>query len=131
MRASHFSMPRISLRFGSNIITISSMSLQDIIKADQNLRCTGRKARVDMQISFSLPDNQFLAESPEEATQKIRMYAALGLYQAGELSIGAASEVAGIDRYAFLDFCKREGIILHTQTIEELEADLNKFKSGK
>ena len=84
-----------------------------------------------MQISFSLPDSQFIAESPEEATQKIRMYAALGLYQAGELSIGAASELAGIDRYAFLDFCKHEGITLHTQTSQELEADVKKHTAGK
>jgi predicted HTH domain antitoxin len=82
-----------------------------------------------MQISFSLPDNQFITESPEEVTQKIRMYAALGLYQAGELSIGAASELAGVDRYTFLEFCKREGVSLQTQTPEELEADFKKFTS--
>jgi predicted HTH domain antitoxin len=84
-----------------------------------------------MQISFSLPDDQFITESPEEVTQKIRMYAALGLYQAGELSIGAASELAGIDRYAFLDFCKHEGVTLQTQTPEELEAEFKKFHTGK
>lgn len=84
-----------------------------------------------MQISFSLPENQFIAESPEEAVQKIRRYAALGLYQAGELSIGAAGELAGMDRYEFLDFCKREGVILHTQTPDELEADLRKFTHRK
>lgn len=84
-----------------------------------------------MQISFSLPESQFIAESPEEAAQKIRMYAALGLYQAGELSIGAAGELAGMDRYEFLDFCRREGVILHTQTPDELEADLKKFTTGK
>lgn len=84
-----------------------------------------------MQISFSLPESQFIAESPEEATQKIRMYAALGLYQAGELSIGAASELAGLNRYEFLDFCKREGVALQSQTPEELEADLQKYSSEK
>ncbi len=80
-----------------------------------------------MQISFSLPESQFIAETPEEAAQKIRMFAALGLYQAGELSIGAASELAGLNRYDFLEFCKREGVSLHTQTPEELAADLKKF----
>jgi hypothetical protein len=40
-----------------------------------------------MLISFSLPESQFIAETPEAVTQKIRMYAALGLYQSGELSI--------------------------------------------
>jgi len=83
-----------------------------------------------MQITFSLPESQFIAESPEEATQKIRMYAALGLYQAGELSMGAASELAGVDRYTFLDFCKHEGVILRTQTPQELEADVKNISTG-
>ena len=84
-----------------------------------------------MQISFSLPETQFVTDSPEEATRKIRMFAALGLYQAGEVSIGAASELAGLDRYEFLEFCKREGIVLRTQTPEELEKDVKHFGMGK
>jgi predicted HTH domain antitoxin len=84
-----------------------------------------------MQISFSLPESQFVTESPEEATRKIRMFAALGLYQAGEVSVGAASELAGLDRYEFLEFCKREGIVLRTQTPDELEEDVKKFDAGK
>ncbi len=84
-----------------------------------------------MQISFSLPDNQFVTESPEEATRKIRMFAALGLYQAGEVSVGAASELAGLDRYEFLEFCKRERVVLHTQTADELEKDIKKFAARK
>ena len=84
-----------------------------------------------MLISFSLPESQFVAETPEAVTHKIRVYAALGLYQAGELSIGAASELAGVDRYEFLELCKREGVTLHTQTPDELEADLKKFAATK
>ena len=80
-----------------------------------------------MQISFSLPESQFITDPPEKVVKKIRLYAALGLYQAGELSIGAASELAGLDRYTFLEYCKREGIQLHTQSSEELEKDLQKF----
>jgi predicted HTH domain antitoxin len=82
-----------------------------------------------MQISFSLPESQFIADTPEKAVKKIRLYAALGLYQAGELSIGAASELAGLDRYAFLEFCKREGVPLQTQSPQELEDDLRKFQN--
>jgi predicted HTH domain antitoxin len=84
-----------------------------------------------MQISFSLPENQFITDSPEEATRKIRMFAALGLYQAGEVSVGAASELAGLDRYEFLEFCKREGVVLRTQTLHELEEDVRKFSARK
>ena len=84
-----------------------------------------------MQISFSLPESQFIAESPEAATQKIRLYAALGLYQSGELSIGAASELANVDRYDFLEFCKHAGVTLHTQTPDELEAEFKKIDAGE
>lgn len=83
-----------------------------------------------MQISFSLPDGQFVTETPEEAARKIRIYAALGMYQAGELSIGAASELAGMDRYEFLELCKREGVAVLTQYPNELEADFRKFSKG-
>ena len=84
-----------------------------------------------MQISFSLPESQFITESPEAVTKKIRLYAALGLYQSGELSIGAASELAGVDRYEFLEFCRNEGVALQTQTPDELEAEFKKLKSRK
>jgi predicted HTH domain antitoxin len=83
-----------------------------------------------MEVTISLPEKQFLADSPERTAEKIKLYAALGLYQAGELSIGAASELAGLDRYAFLELCKREGITLRTQTLDELEADFRKIISG-
>jgi predicted HTH domain antitoxin len=83
-----------------------------------------------MQISFSLPESQFVTESQEAVTQKIRLYAALGLYQSGELSIGAASELAGLDRYACLDFCKHEGVTLHTQTPDELEVEFKSLTPG-
>ncbi len=84
-----------------------------------------------MQISFSLPTSQFVAETPESVARKIRSYAALGLYQAGELSIGAACELAGMNRYAFLEFCREESVTLRTQTPEELEADFKKFTLEK
>jgi predicted HTH domain antitoxin len=76
-----------------------------------------------MEITFSLPEKQFVTESLEEVTAKVRLYAALGMYQAGELSIGAACELANVDRYVFLDFCKREGVSLRTQTPDELEVE--------
>jgi len=84
-----------------------------------------------MQISFPLPENQFIAEQPEKVVKKIRLYAALGLYQAGELSIGAAAELAGVDRYEFLEMCKREGIKLRTPQSAEIEADVLKFSRLK
>ncbi|MBL6983625.1 MAG: UPF0175 family protein [Anaerolineales bacterium] len=76
-----------------------------------------------MEISFSIPQNLFLTESPDEVAAKVQLYAALGMYQAGELSTGAACELADVDRYVFLVFSKRQGIILQTQIPEELEEE--------
>lgn len=72
-----------------------------------------------------------MTETPEEAARKIRTYAALGMYQAGELSIGAACELAGMDRYEFIELCKREGVALLAQSPEELEAEFRKLSKGK
>ena len=76
-----------------------------------------------MQITISIPEMQFVAEPREGVARKIRMYAALGMYRAGELSIGAACELAGVDRYTFLDFCGRQGVAMQTQTPDELESE--------
>ncbi len=80
-----------------------------------------------MEVTISFPNKQFVAESPERVAAKIRLYAALGLYQTGELSIGAACELAGVNRYVFLDLMEREGVNLRTQTPEELEAELHQL----
>jgi predicted HTH domain antitoxin len=83
-----------------------------------------------MQITISIPDKPFVAEPREGVASKIRLHAAAGLYRAGELSIGAACELAGVDRYAFLDFCKSQGVVLQTQTPAELEAEFHRLTGG-
>lgn len=82
-----------------------------------------------MEVTITLPPKQFTTDSPEKVAEKIKRYAAFGLYQAGELSIGAACELAGLDRYAFLQQCKQEGIVLRTQTPDELEAEFQELTS--
>ena len=84
-----------------------------------------------MEITIPIPNRQFVAESAEKVARKIRMYAALGMYRSGELSMGAACELAGVDRYTFLDFCKQEGVVPLTQSVEELEAEYKYIKAGK
>ena len=83
-----------------------------------------------MQITITVPDRPFVAEPRDAVSAKIRLHAAAGMYRGGELSIGAACELAGVDRYTFLDFCRRQGIVLQTQTPDELEADFVRFTGG-
>lgn len=70
-------------------------------------------------VNVMLKDNA----NPAPALETPPEYVTLALYQAGELSLGAACELAGLDYYAFMDFCRREGVQLQTQTPEELEAE--------
>lgn len=76
-----------------------------------------------MEITITLPESQFITEAPKQVAAKIRLYAALAMYQTGELSIGAACELADVDRYTFLDLIKREGIAVRTQSPDELETE--------
>ena len=80
-----------------------------------------------MQITITVPQEPFLAEPRDSVSRKIRLYAALGMYRAEELSIGAACELAGVDRYTFLEFCRLQGVSLQTQTPNELEAEFHRF----
>lgn len=76
-----------------------------------------------MNVTLNLPAQQFMLDTPDRVARKIKLYAAVAMYQTGELSIGAACEVANVDRYWFLDFLKQHKISLQVQTPEELEAE--------
>lgn len=76
-----------------------------------------------MDITLKLPAQQFMLETPSRVAEKIKLYAAVAMYQMGELTIGAACEVANVDRYWFLNFLKQHNIQLQTQTPEELETE--------
>lgn len=80
-----------------------------------------------MQITISFSEKPFAAEPKEGVARKFRLYAALGMYRAGELSIGAACELAGVDRYTFIEFCKSQGVAVQTQSPDELAADFSRL----
>lgn len=84
-----------------------------------------------MQIQFALPEKHFIAETADSVTEKVRLYAALGMYRTGKLSIGAACELANVDRYVFLDFCKKENLPVQTQTPAELEKEIQQLLTKK
>ena len=76
-----------------------------------------------MNVTLSLPAEQFMLDTPNQVAQKMKLYAAVTMYQTGELSIGAACEVANVERYWFLDFLNQHNIPLQVQTPDELEAE--------
>ncbi|MCL4267618.1 MAG: UPF0175 family protein [Anaerolineae bacterium] len=52
------------------------------------------------------------------------------MYQAVKLSIGTACELAGVNRYVFLDLVEREEVNLKTQTPEDLEVEFRQLTAN-
>lgn len=77
-------------------------------------------------IHIELPDEIFLAlkETPEGLARRIRMVAAVKLYELGKLSSGRAAQFAGISRVSFLQALADYGVPVFDLTEEELEQDL-------
>jgi predicted HTH domain antitoxin len=81
-----------------------------------------------MQITLDIPEQYLLDESPAELGRRIRLYAALLMFQSGELSAGAASELAQVDRFTFAAECGKHGIPLISYPADELQAELESLR---
>ncbi len=81
-----------------------------------------------MQITLDIPDQYLIDQSPVDFGKQIKLYAALVMFQSGNLSTGAASEFAGIDRFSFIAECQKRNIPLVDFTAEELDAELEDLR---
>jgi len=54
-----------------------------------------------MEVRLEIPDKYALGYDPEQMGRRLKVYAALRMFQSGELSAGAATELAGADRFTF------------------------------
>lgn len=61
---------------------------------------------------------------PAELAKRIKLYATLLMFQSGELSAGAAADLAGVDRFTFASECQRHGIPMVNYPAEDLRAEL-------
>jgi predicted HTH domain antitoxin len=69
------------------------------------------------------------AGTPAEGAAKLRLAAAVKLFELGELSSGAAAELAGIHRIEFLERLKDYGVAAIQGTAEDLQHDLEALRS--
>lgn len=60
--------------------------------------------------------------------QQLKLYTALLLFQSGKLSRGAACEFADVDLYTFLEACKQQRIETLNADMDEIEAEVMRFK---
>ncbi len=81
------------------------------------------------QVTFSVPDEILLALSatPEILASRIRLAAAVKLYEMGQLSSGAAAQLAGVARTFFLSHLADYGVNTFDLSEDELSHD---FKSA-
>ena len=77
-------------------------------------------------LTIQLPGEirKMLNRTPEELTRDMRLYAALMLFRLGKLSSGAAAEMAGVPRVAFLDLCAEYDIPVSQISGDDLRREL-------
>jgi len=80
-----------------------------------------------MQITLDIPESYLIPQTTEPLVQQLKLYAALFLFQTGQLSRGAACELAGIDIYSFLAACKQYQIPVINYPAEDLATELARF----
>ena len=84
-----------------------------------------------MVIPLEVPDQYLLDHEPAELAKRIKLYAAVLMFQSGELSAGAAAELAEVDRFTFAEECRRHGIPLVSYPAAELQAELASFRAKR
>lgn len=84
-----------------------------------------------MQVMVNVPDQYFLDLSVSELAGRLKLSTALLMFQAGQLSTGAACEFAGVDRYTFLEACQTYHIDVVNYEPDELEADFAALTHGE
>lgn len=77
-----------------------------------------------MEITLDVPNRYLLNIDPAEMSKKLKLYTALLMFQAGQLSAGAACEFAGVDRYTFIDACSYHKISVMNYDPDQLDDEL-------
>ena len=71
-----------------------------------------------MQLTLEIPGQYRQGRKQSQIAPQIKLYAALLMFQSGQLSRGAAGKLTGVDVYDFFQACKQHHI----------EADVLRFR---
>jgi predicted HTH domain antitoxin len=82
-----------------------------------------------VQITLEVPDQYLVDRGPAELARRIKLYAALLMFQSKEISAGAAAELAEVDRFTFAAECQKHGIPMVDYPPEDLRAELASLRN--
>ena len=82
-----------------------------------------------MEITLTIPDQYKVNYDPVDLGKRLKLYAALLMFKSGEISAGAAAELAEIDRFAFAAECQKWGIPLVSYSAEDLDSELSSLRA--
>ena len=81
-----------------------------------------------MQLTLEIPDQPIQGQNQSQIARQIKLYSALMMFQSGQLSRGAACELAGVDIYDFFRACKQHQISAINASVESIEANVLRFR---
>ena len=84
-----------------------------------------------MQVIVDIPDEFSIDHSLGDLAGHLKLSTALLMFQAGQLSAGAACEFAGVDRYTFLAACRQYGVAAVDYDDDEVATDFEDLKKGR
>lgn len=81
-----------------------------------------------MQITLEIPERYLVDRTPSDWGKHIKLYAALLMFAADELSAGAAAELAEVDRFTFADECRKHAIPVIDYPPDELRSEVESLR---
>ena len=82
-----------------------------------------------MQLIIQIPDMYFVNYKQQNIAKQMKLYTALMMFRSDEISAGAACEIAEVDRYTFIQECKKHDIPVIKYDIDEIQNELEQYQN--
>ena len=83
-----------------------------------------------MQLTLQIPDIYFVNFQKQNIVKQIKLYTALMMFRSKQVSAGAACEIAEIDRYTFIEECKKHDIPVINYNADEIENEIQQYQNN-
>ena len=84
-----------------------------------------------MQLTLQFPDIYFVNFKQQNIAKQIKLYTTLMMYRNGQISAGGACEIADIDRYTFIEECKKHDIPVISYNADEIVNEIQQYQDFK